>query len=558
MRLVPLVAVASLAALASCSPSSNSTEGADAGGTETGTDSGTGQGTDAGHSDASVSQDASTPLDAGCTPPTFDKPVTGEPIQAVIITNNALAPVFRRLAALHTVTGLATDVATVEQICAGGKCSSTDTTKDTPKAIKDYLKSRSQLRFAVIGGGIDVVPSRQVHDSYTNTAAQVAFDANFVTDDYYSDFSEWDTNGDGIYAQDGTDTPGYGADIAVSRIPVHTTAEAEDYLAKVVKHMTAFNPNVVDRALAISNISTNFNASFTTVKVDAAWYLEQSGRTLSLLPAGTTVTKLYATRLQPDQTAGTYSAANELQALNDGQNIVVHSGHAGTDVVTVEIDGTEAFWGTDAYAMTNSDRPIFLSCGCQAGDFSAAYNAGEQLVLAPAGGAVAYLGNVPVGLGLAGGMQMIDELLRYVGANGDGTILGDASVHAHRNLPLNDRFTVPYVNISIPVVDKDSWEWTQKGATLLGDELIPVWTATRTWAPIISASKAAVCQGAKITVTLSAASTGTLRLKTDSGVYRFDLNNQTSVTATLKENPSSISVGFSSSANYFGFAELSL
>ena len=84
---------------------------------------------------------------------------------ALIVTTGELAPAFEKLAILHTTTGIHTEVVTVEDIC-GGACNDADPLNDTAKAIKDYLTAQPSLKYVVLGGDMEEVPSRQVMDSF--------------------------------------------------------------------------------------------------------------------------------------------------------------------------------------------------------------------------------------------------------------------------------------------------------------------------------------------------------------------------------------------------------
>lgn len=147
-----------------------------------------------------------------------------------------------------------------------------------------------------------------------------------------------------------------------------------------------------------------------------------------------------------------------------------------------------------AYDLQNTTYPIFLSCACQAGQFESPFtytyvnssgqtvskvfkddSAGEMLVNAPNGGAVAYLGNTITGLGIAGGSQFIDEMLRSIFMTPSST-LGDSYLFAHSALKKSDTFQAPVPLVpAVPVVDEDSWRWTKKAIVLIGSALLTVW-----------------------------------------------------------------------------------
>jgi hypothetical protein len=334
------------------------------------------------------------------------------------------------------------------------------------------------------------------------------------------------------------------------RLPVHTPADVDRYVAKAVHHLTAYDNGSVQQALLLSNVAADFKG----VQIDSALYLEASGRTASLLPTDFAVQRLYATQI-PGVDSGQCTPDNEEHALDQGVNIVVHSGHAGPDDLTTEQDGSQDFTGERAAALTNFNLPIFLSCGCQAGDYSTAGNAGEALMNAAAGGAIAYMGNAPNGLGLAGGMQMIDEWLRYVQSQEIDPLIGDAYLTAHQNLPENDTFTILF--IPIPVVDPSSYRWTQKGVVFFGDPLLPVWKTGRPFGPKVQVTKQTTCGATTLHVTLDQAASGTVRLIADGNLYEVPVSGQNAVDVVVAKEPSQLAVGFASPTTYDSFAEVS-
>jgi len=444
----------------------------------------------------------------------FDPPdLTTAPV-AYIVTVEAFRKTFELLAILHSAVGLPTAVATIEDIC-GGSCDDGDPRNDTAAAIKAWAQTRPGLQHLILGGDIEVVPSRAVHDKYSNIVAGT-YEEDFKTDHYYADLSEWDGNHNGIYAEDAGDSPDLLPELAVSRIPVSDDEEAARYVAKVRRYLTAYNSADMQKALLIANVATNYNG----IDINAGYYFENEGRTVDTIPTTFTIRRLYAQTLPPPSlSAETLTLAKEEEALEAGTNIVVHNGHGYPSLLTCEQVGDALdFTGAMAYALTNQTPLVFLSCACQAGQFEAPFtwhytnsageakekvftddSAGELLVNAPNGGAVIYLGNTTTGLGLAGGSQLIDEMLKYAFAN-PRPLAGDAFRAARIALPQNDTFTPPVVAVPLPVVDPDSWAWTQKAVVLLGDGALPLWTVATPVSnlPIFSVEK--VNGGARITL----------------------------------------------------------
>jgi len=417
-------------------------------------------------------------------------PAYGNHPAALIVTTEEFAEIFSEMAAFHTITGILTKVVTISDICSKTLCSDDDPKNDTAKAIKDHVMSIPGFKYLVIGGDIEIVPSRQVHDKYTNVMAGT-FEDDFQSDFYYADFSNWDSNNNGIYAQD-SDIVDYSAQIAVGRIPVSTVEEAQIYFEKLINHNTNYNTGHVKSSLLIANVATNFSG----IDINAGYYFETEGRTSDIIPVDFTKRKLYAkTTPSPANDAETLNNDVMKQALEGGMNLVVHNGHGYPTLLSCEqANNDNNFTSEMAYALKNMTFPIFLSCACQAGQFEAPFtytyvnskgetvsrefkddSAGEKLVNAPDGGSVFYLGNTITGLGLAGGSQFIDEMLKSMFMT-PSSVMGDSYLFAHFALKKNDTFAPPIPLIpAVPVVDEDSWKWTKKSVVALGSPLVTFW-----------------------------------------------------------------------------------
>ena len=392
---------------------------------------------------------------------------------ALIVTAEKFAEVFARFAAFHTVTGINTKVVTVETICENAVCDDSDPMNDTQKAIKDYVMSVDGLRYLVLGGDIEEIPSREVHDHFELPLGIADYTDDFYSDLYYADFSNWDLNGNGIYAED-EDVPGLVANVAVGRISVSKVEEAELYFEKIVKHHTAFNTAHTTKSLLLANIATEISG----IKVNSGYYFETEGKTANLIPANYSIKKLYtkSTPFPGGNTAEYLDNDSEKAAIEEGMNLIVHSGHGAPSLLTCEqgTDPDRDFSGTMAYKLENDTLPFFLSCACEAGQFVKKDSAGEKLMNAPKGGAIVYLGNTTTGLGIAGGSQFIDEMLKNM-FSFPNSVIGESYLYAHVNMPQSDTFNPPVLNINVPVVNKDSWTWTKKSIVMLGDPMTVFW-----------------------------------------------------------------------------------
>lgn len=404
--------------------------------------------------------------------------------EALIVTTEKFADVFQKFADFHTVTGIITKVVTIENICGNAVCDDDDPMNDTQKAIKDYVMSVEGIRYLVLGGDIEEVPSREIYDEFSITLI-ADYKDNFYSDLYYADFSEWDSNGNGVYAEDdgnfsvGDDNPVLIANVAVGRISVSTVDEAELYFSKLVKHHTAFNTNYTKKSLLLANIATTIDIG-DGIAVNSGYYFESEGKTSSIIPSDYEIKRLYTESTpSPHNEALPLDNDSEKAAIEAGVNLVVHSGHGAPKLLTCE-QGTDPERDFDremAYKLKNEVLPFFLSCACEAGQFGYKNgdSAGEKLMNAPEGGAIVYLGNTTTGLGIAGGSQFIDEMLKNM-FSFPYSVIGESYLYAHLTMPQNDTFNppLPLVN-NIPVVTPDSWQWTKKSIVMLGDPMTVFW-----------------------------------------------------------------------------------
>ena len=478
--------------------------------------------------------------------------------EALIVTTNEFAGVFKKFAVFHTVTGISTKVVTVENICENAVCDDSDPLNDTQKAIKDYVMSVEGLKYLIIGGDIEDIPSRQVHDKF-KIELIADYEDDFYSDLYYADFSNWDLNGNGTYAEE-EDVPWLVANVAVGRISVSTVEEAELYFSKIVKHHTAFNTAYTTKSLLLANIATEISG----VKVNSGYYFETEGKTASIIAPNYSIKRLYTKSTpSPHKEALPLDNASEKAAIEEGMNLIVHSGHGAPSLLTCEqgTDPDRDFSGTMAYTLENETLPFFLSCACEAGQFVKKDSAGEKLMNAPKGGAIVYLGNTTTGLGIAGGSQFIDEMLKNMFASPSSTI-GESYIFAHQNMPQNDTFNPPisFVNINVPVVNKDSWRWTKKSVIMLGDPMTVFWRDsfepfTAEIEPEIEENESIKTVSFRFTPELEGAA---LRIFADGKLYDIPYLMHETVKINLDSSVETLTVGIKAENSQFFFKEFDI
>jgi hypothetical protein len=417
---------------------------------------------------------------------------------------------------------------------------------------------------------------------------------DFYTDYYYADMQNWDGNNNGIYAEDSDNLGDYRPERAVSRLSVSNITELNNYIDKLKIYLYDYDADVVEYSLFLSNVATSITVPAgqysTDIDIDGAQYFEMEGRTVDIIEQNTVgasvdFLKLYHQRssdwgskqLQCDGE----NQCNIIWAIEGGgprefgngnPNLVIHMGHGGVHTLMVEqeLDGNgnpvNKFDGNMAYNLKNDIPNIFLSCACQAATFSANDSAGEMLVNAPDGGAILYLGDSSIGLGLAGGAQFIDEFVKHFYNNKD-TIAAEAIFAAHKNMPTSDRLTLPLLDslsgfLGSPITTQ-SYEWTQKVATFLGDLFIPIYNTPRDYLPTITISQGNIQNFPNASDLYIR---GNSRFPTDTymliltntgNYYKIDLSSQDGVVKEFNEKPSHIIYGIYSKNTFPIYGEKS-
>jgi hypothetical protein len=232
-----------------------------------------------------------------------------------------------------------------------------------PQALKDFLAYATTHwsappRYVVFAGdatydprnyannpaGIDLVPTKLVDATYNETAS----------DEWLADFDN-----DGI------------AELAIGRLPVRTTAEADLIVSKIVNFAPA---NVPQNALLIADAQNGYYFNFTAA----------NDQVEALLPPTMTVQRV---NLETSPSAA-QANADIIAGFNDGRALVNYSGHGNVDVWS----GSAIFTAANARALTNGNKLAFVVVmDCLNGYFQEPNleSMSEALVRAPGGGAVA-------------------------------------------------------------------------------------------------------------------------------------------------------------------------
>ena len=243
-------------------------------------------------------------------------------------------------------------------------------------------------------GQADFVPTQLVDTTFLETA----------WDDWLSDFDDMGR-----------------AQLAIGRLPVRTSAEADTIIAKLVQYGQTSGPWQQKALLVADNQDgqeTPDEADFAGMSIDVE----------ALVPPQVQVKHIVL-----GQNRNT-TRAELLRQLNSGQLVVNYVGHGSVDVWA----GEELPTAADVYGLHNGPRlPLVVTLSCLNGFFHDVYieSLAEAWLKAPHGGAIAVWASS--GLTAAKGQALITELF-----SSEGLTLGLAIQRAKATVrPLDLRRT---------------------------------------------------------------------------------------------------------------------
>lgn len=307
----------------------------------------------------------------------------------LIITERSLRPSLQPLAQLRRSQGLQVSIVDVEDVYDEFSYGA-----HGPQAIRDFL-SRTQgwqhaPHYVLLAGDAtldprdylgqgdnDLVPTKMLYAGQMETAS----------DDWLADF-----NNDGV------------PELAVGRLPVRTTEEAERIIGRIV----GFSPGSAGQgALLVADRNDQYN------DFEAA-----SQNVQSLLPAGTQVQVIN----RGNQDTNTVRS-QIIGSINQGPLVVNYYGHGSVGLWT----GAGLLNTSDASSLTNGGRlPLFTMMTCLNGYFHdvGGESMSEALLKAEQGGAIAVWASS--GLTDMSGQALIGEQMYGVLFGQQPVALGDA------------------------------------------------------------------------------------------------------------------------------------
>ena len=366
----------------------------------------------------------------------------------VIITTDDLISSFQPLSEWKLKKGLSATIVTTSWIYS--EYSGIDEAEKIRNFIIDAYENWGTL-WVLLGGDINQVAYRT---AFAFDCEYGEYWENFIPCDlYFSDLDgDWNANGNDIYGELDDNIDMY-PDVMIGRASVQNTSEASAFVDKILTYEK--NPPI-DYQLDMLFLAMILwwdpytDSGIGKDHIDDMYVPDRFDP----------ITKLY-------QSLGNETYDNVMAALNSGQNIINHDGHAWWSVMGIG-DGYLSIGDMDA--LTNGPAySILYTIGCWPAAFD--YDCiAEHFITNPDGGGVAFIGNSRYGWGSPGNPlygysdRFDQEFYRQIFNNNVYQIGNTLSAAKSTYIPLAGEGNV--------------YRWCEYEINLLGEPEMPIWTDT--------------------------------------------------------------------------------
>lgn len=367
----------------------------------------------------------------------------------VIITDTTFVSAFLPLVNWKTKKGVPAKIVTTGWIYA--QYSGYDNAEKVRNFIKDAYQNWGTI-WVLLGGDTNVVPARIVWAM--NCEAGYYPDENDIRCDlYFSDLDgTWDANGNHTYGEVEDSVDMY-PDVFVGRASCSTVSKVQALVTKLLTYELNPPTDYQTKMLFFAQIlwsSPYTNSGLAKDLIDETY----------VPPQFDPITKLY-------EALGNESKASVIAAMNDGQNIINHDGHANYDIMGA---GSGYLYNSDMDGLYNNPRnSILFSIGCWPAAFD--YDCiAEHFINNPNGGGVAFIGNSRYGWGSPGNPEY-GYSDRY-----DREFF--AALFARDSYQIGKAVADMKTSFIPRAQQENVYRWCMYEINLLGDPEMPVWTDT--------------------------------------------------------------------------------
>lgn len=367
----------------------------------------------------------------------------------IIVTSEALAPVYALLAEDRTSKGLPAEVVTVDDIYANY------TGCDQQEQIRNFIIDAYEnwgVEYVLFGGDINVIPDRDCYCFIIDEGNPIETN-NLCCELYYGGLDgTWNDDHDDRWGEVGE--ADLIPEVHVGRVCSDNGTEAQNFITKLLRY---------EREPVVDEVETaGFFGEYLWTDTWGGMYMEEIrlgsdawGYTTVGVPIDWDTETYY-------EMTGNWSGQDYKDAANNGMHQIHHLGHSNYSynmkVYTSEVPDFTA----DGIAHTYN---IGYTQGCMAAGFDETDSILEEFVLSPTG-YVAWMGNTRYGFGVTGTTngssqyyhrQFVDalfgeEINELAAANSDSRV------------------------DNIGYIEYEANRWVHYEITALGDPAMPIWT----------------------------------------------------------------------------------
>jgi len=358
----------------------------------------------------------------------------------VVVTSPALAPEFEPLLAWYRQLGLTAETRTRDWIVANYPGI------DVPERIRNFIMdyhANHGLTYVLLAGDTQIVPCRK------GRAIVPGYTDDLPTDLYYADLQwSWDADHDGIWGEYGDDTVDFYADVHVGRAPVDDSAQAANFVNKVLGYERTPAPGYLARMLL------PYTTLYTT-----PYY---SGRN-----AQDSITAFLPGEWQRVPFTGMTNTGPIHDSIESGFGLC-HAVAHGNSTGLYTLGGNPIYTTATASSQTNGRKlPVLTSIACHSGNFEYNECVAEALMNNPNGGSVAVIMNSRYGIAQPPGCGPAEKLdIRFF----DCLFRLDSFELGRAHSASKDYYAADGRAGGI-------WQWSLYELNLFGDPRMPVWTA---------------------------------------------------------------------------------
>lgn len=400
---------------------------------------------------------------------TGDRSINPPPtdFEYLIITNNNLSSAFQPLADWKNMKGIRSKVLTTEYISS--HYIGINLVLKIKNALKDYYNGTySGLKYVLLGGDVNIVPSRMCYIEYSPD--DTTFYSNSTpTDMFYACFDgdfTWDGNGNGVYGEL-DDNVDLSPEIVVTRVPIATSSQASSFVNRIINYeknpmSSNWQKSLFMGGHTLKKWDYNYHYSDSEIKAD----------------------NFFSQYIQPYWNGERTKLFNTYSG--DSANIFIPSeiqgkleeGHTFADITT---HGMPTYWSvryfnhyytSHAQSLVNSGRTIITTMTCNTNAFDNNICLSEAFIRNSNSGVLGYLGCSRKGWYISNWINMLGASFEYNGEFYKGLFTNTHKSFGRTVTDAKSLFISSCSNYN------DVYRWIMFGLNPIGDPEMPVYIDT--------------------------------------------------------------------------------